>query len=52
MARYKKLGDKIRRLRKNQSLTQEQLAELAYVGPKTLIELEAGEQTNPTLRPQ
>lgn len=50
MARYKRLGEKIKKLRKAQHLTQEQLAELANVDPKTVIELEAGKRANPTLQ--
>lgn len=50
MARYKKLGEKIKRLRKNKDWTQEKLAELANIDPKTVIELEAGKRANPTLQ--
>lgn len=50
MARYKRLGEKIRRLRKDRSWTQEKLAESANVDPKTVIELEAGKRANPTLQ--
>ncbi|OGH14562.1 MAG: hypothetical protein A3H50_01390 [Candidatus Levybacteria bacterium RIFCSPLOWO2_02_FULL_37_10] len=49
MATYKKLGDKIRRTRKERNLTQEQLAELAKVDPKSIIDIEAGKR-NPTLK--
>ena len=49
MATYKKLGEKIRRIRKERKLTQEQLAELAKVDPKSIVEIEAGKR-NPTLR--
>lgn len=49
MATYKKLGEKIRRIRKERKLTQEQLAELAKIDPKSVIEIEAGKR-NPTLR--
>lgn len=50
MARYKKLGGKIRKLRKGRNWTQETLAELANIDPKTVIELEAGKRANPTLQ--
>lgn len=50
MTRYKRLGEKIRKLRKSRDLTQEQLAELANIDPKTVIELEAGKRANPTLQ--
>lgn len=50
MARYKRFGEKIRKLRRNRDWTQEKLAELANVDPKTVIELEAGKRANPTLQ--
>lgn len=50
MARYKRLGEKIRKLRKDRDWTQEHLAELANIDPKTVIELEAGKRANPTLQ--
>lgn len=49
MATYKKLGEKIRIIRKERKLTQEQLAELAKIDPKSIIEIEAGKR-NPTLK--
>lgn len=49
MATYKKLGEKIRTLRKERGLTQEKLAELAKVDPKSVIEIESGKR-NPTLK--
>ncbi len=50
MARYKRLSEKIRKLRKDKDWTQERLAELANIDPKTVIELEAGKRANPTLQ--
>ena len=49
MATYKKLGEKIRRIRKESKLTQEELAELAKIDPKSVIDIEAGKR-NPTLK--
>lgn len=49
MTNLKKLGEKIRKLRINKGLTQEKLAELAGVDPKTVIEIEAGKRENPTV---
>lgn len=49
MATYKKLGEKIKRLRKERGLTQEKLAELANVDPKSIIAIETGKR-NPTLK--
>lgn len=46
---YKKLGDNIRELRKKKGLTQEKLAELAHMDPKSVIEIENGNR-NPTLK--
>ena len=45
---YKSLGDKIRKLRKQKDLTQEELAELASIDPKSVIQIENGKR-NPTL---
>lgn len=50
MAKYKRLGEKIRKLRKARDWTQEKLADLANIDPKTVIELEAGKRANPTLQ--
>lgn len=44
-----RLGEKIRKLRLGQNLTQEKLAELADVDPKTVIELEGSKRKNPTM---
>lgn len=49
MVTYKKLGDKIRRLRKEKGFTQEKLAELAKIDPKSIIDIESGKR-NPTLK--
>ena len=49
MATYKKLGEKIKRLRKEKGFTQEKLAELAKVDPKSIIAIETGKR-NPTLK--
>lgn len=49
MGTYKKLGEKIRSLRKERDLTQEKLAELAKVDPKSIISIETGKR-NPTLK--
>jgi len=44
-----KFGEKIRKLRKVNKLTQEQLAETVKIDPKSIIEIEAGKR-NPTLK--
>lgn len=49
MANYKKLGEKIKTLRKERKLTQEELAELAKVDPKSIIDIENGKR-NPTFK--
>ena len=41
---YKKLGNKIRRIRKTQSLSREKLAELADINAYYLGEIERGEK--------
>lgn len=46
---YKRLGEKIKELRKEKGLTQEKLAELAKVDPKSIISIETGKR-NPTLK--
>ena len=45
----KKIGEKVRKLRIEQQLTQEKLAELANIDPKTIIQIEAGKRKNPTM---
>lgn len=49
MRSYSKYGENIRRIRRNQELSQEKLAELAGLDPKTIIQIERGKR-NPTLR--
>ena len=49
MANYKKLGEKIKILRKEMKLTQEKLAELSKVDPKSIIDIENGKR-NPTFK--
>ncbi|MAG59625.1 transcriptional regulator [Candidatus Woesebacteria bacterium] len=44
-----KLRERIRKLRKQRGLTQEALAELARMDPKSVIEIEGGKR-NPTLK--
>lgn len=46
---YKKLGENVRRIRKERKLTQEQLAELTNIDPKSIIAIEAGKR-NPTFK--
>ena len=46
---YKKLGIKVRKLRKVKGLTQEELAERIGRDPRTIVAIEAGER-NPTLQ--
>lgn len=49
MAGYKKLGGRIKSLRNEKHLTQEKLAELAGIDPKSIIQIEAGKR-NPTFK--
>ena len=44
------LAENIRRFRKNLNLSQEQLARKAEISYATLIKLESGANTNPTLK--
>lgn len=46
---YQKVGARIRKIRKQQKITQEQLAEMAKVEPRTIIAIEQG-KSNPTLK--
>jgi transcriptional regulator with XRE-family HTH domain len=46
---YQKLGEKIRKLRKGQELSQEDLADLIKLDVRTVVSIEAGKR-NPTLR--
>ena len=45
----KKLGEKVRILRRSRNLTQEKLAELAKVDPKSIIDIKNGKR-NPTIK--
>ncbi len=49
MASYKKLGERIRNLRRQKGLTQEKLAEFSKVDPKSVISIELGKR-NPTIK--
>jgi transcriptional regulator with XRE-family HTH domain len=49
MSSYKKIGEKVKLLRKQKGLTQEKLAELAKVDPKSIIDIEKGKR-NPTMK--
>jgi len=46
---YKKLGVKVRSLRKEKKLSQEKLAEFIKCDPRTVVAIEAGKR-NPTLK--
>lgn len=48
MRGYSKYGENIRRIRREKELSQEKLAELAGLDPKTIIQIEGGRR-NPTL---
>ena len=50
MTNLKRLGEKVKHLRKERNLTQEKLAELAKIDPKTVIEIENARRRNPTLK--
>lgn len=47
---YEKLGQRIRQLRKEKGITQEQLAEKVGMDPRTILEVENGKRENPTLK--
>jgi transcriptional regulator with XRE-family HTH domain len=49
MSRYKRLGKNLKKLRKQKELTQERLAELANLDPKTIVDIEGEKRANPTL---
>ncbi len=49
MRTYSKYGEKIRRLRKEKDLSQEELGEASGVDPKTIIQIEGGKR-NSTLK--
>ncbi len=46
---YKKFGEKVRDFRKEQGLSQEQLAEKVKVDVRTIVAIETGKR-NPTLK--
>ena len=43
---YQRFGLKVRKLRKERKLTQEKLAEMAKIDPKSVIEIEAGKRNS------
>lgn len=47
---YENLGRKLRQLRKEQNITQEELAEKVGLDPRTVLEIEAGKRENPTVK--
>ncbi len=49
MRTYARYGEKIKRIRRERDVSQEQLAEQASVDPKTIIQIEKGKR-NPTLK--
>lgn len=48
-AEYKKVGERIRSLRKQKGLTQEDLAALTKIEARSIVDIEAGKR-NPTLK--
>lgn len=46
---YEKFGEKVRNLRKEKGLSQEDLAELIKCDPRTIVAIESGKR-NPTLK--
>ena len=46
---YQKVGENIRKFRKQKGLTQEKLAEESRIDPKSIIQIENGKR-NPTLK--
>lgn len=46
---YKKVGENIKKYRKMLGITQEQLAEVSRLDPKSIIAMESGDR-NPTLK--
>lgn len=48
-ATYKITGARIRKLRRQKNLTQEQLAELTKIEARSIVDIEAGKR-NPTLK--
>ena len=49
MANYRRIGEKIKYLRREKNLTQEKLAELAKIDPKSVVDIEAGKR-NATIK--
>lgn len=49
MTSYKKLGERIKRLRKEKGFTQEKFAELTKIEARSIVDIEAGKR-NPTLK--
>lgn len=49
MVSYRKVGERIRKLRKEKELTQEKLAELTKIEVRSIVDIEAGKR-NPTLK--
>lgn len=48
-ATYKKVGERIRSLRRQKGLTQEKLAEVTKIEARSIVDIEAGKR-NPTLK--
>ncbi len=46
---YKKVGERIKRLRKEKDMTQEKLAELTKIEARSIVDIESGKR-NPTLK--
>lgn len=46
---YEKVGENIRKIRKKFGMSQEKLAELSKIDPKSIVQIEAGKR-NPTLK--
>lgn len=46
---YDKFGEKVKKLRKDQNMSQEKLSELIDRDPRTVVAIEAGKR-NPTLK--
>ena len=47
--KYQKLGERVKELRKDRGLSQEQLAELVKCDVRTIVAIEGGKR-NPTLK--
>lgn len=46
---YKKLGDRVRKIRKGKGVSQEELAEMAKIDPRSIVAIEQGDR-NPTMK--